>query len=125
MLECLNKRIELLYDREHTLGHAFFMPLLDIESEQSQFVTLQSIFSNKILPLLEEYFFEDWEKIRLVLADNQKPLENQFVRIKENVDPRQLFGDLDDSQLLDEDSKVYLRYRGELDPAAYKMIYEI
>ncbi|CAM3140454.1 AAA family ATPase [Vibrio neptunius] len=75
LLEVLNQRIEILYDREHTLGHAFFMPVKKLveKGEQGQaFGALVSIFKNKIIPLLEEYFFEDWSKIRLVLADNQK-----------------------------------------------------
>lgn len=37
------------------------------------------MFRNRIIPLLEEYFFEDWQKIRLVLADNQKPTSAQFI----------------------------------------------
>ncbi len=40
---------------------------------------LSQMFSNRIVPLLEEYFFEDWQKIRLVLADNQKPEAARFV----------------------------------------------
>ncbi|MBL4796917.1 MAG: AAA family ATPase [Oleispira sp.] len=71
MLEKMNQRIEVLYDREHTLGHAFFIPLKEAAKDK-RFDMLQGIFKNKILPLLEEYFFEDWEKIRLVLGDNQK-----------------------------------------------------
>ncbi|MEI6270106.1 MAG: AAA family ATPase [Methylococcaceae bacterium] len=64
MLETINNRIEALYDREHTIGHAFFMKL----KKESTIEDLASIFKNKILPLLEEYFFEDWEKITLVLG---------------------------------------------------------
>jgi 5-methylcytosine-specific restriction protein B len=56
MLDVMNRRIELLYDREHALGHSFFLPL----------------FNRQILPLLEEYFFEDWSRIRQVLGDDQK-----------------------------------------------------
>lgn len=46
---------------------------------------LSSIFANKIIPLLAEYFFEDWQKIRLVLGDNQKTNrpEAQFIYEKE------------------------------------------
>lgn len=87
LLETLNKRIEILYDREHTLGHAFFMGV-------ETFDDLVSVFQNKIIPLLEEYFFEDWEKIRLVLADNQKDDALQFVTRKEQTSDEltKLFG---------------------------------
>ncbi|MFH0287483.1 McrB family protein [Vibrio owensii] len=84
LLTRLNERIEILYDREHTLGHAFFMPvkaLVDAGEQGKAFNALVSVFKNKIIPLLEEYFFEDWSKIRLVLADNQKSDINlQFVQ---------------------------------------------
>lgn len=62
LLSAMNERIEALYDREHTLGHAFLMNI-------DHFDQLKSAFKNKILPLLEEYFFEDWEKIQLVLGN--------------------------------------------------------
>ena len=93
MLIKMNKRIEVLYDREHTLGHAFFMPLLSEDDAEKQFSMLQSIFENKILPLLEEYFFEDWEKIRLVLGDSNKKPENQFITVNNGgYDAETLFG---------------------------------
>ncbi|OHY95607.1 hypothetical protein BI375_12640 [Vibrio rotiferianus] len=97
LLEVLNQRIEILYDREHTLGHAFFMPvkaLFEQDKEELAFSELQSVFQNKIIPLLEEYFFEDWSKIRLVLADNQKPQEKQFIKeyVQSNQELNALFG---------------------------------
>jgi 5-methylcytosine-specific restriction protein B len=89
----MNKRIEVLYDREHILGHAFFIPLLLEEDEEKQFKMLQNIFENKILPLLEEYFFEDWEKIRLVLGDGNKETQNQFITVNNGgFDTETLFG---------------------------------
>lgn len=72
MLETINKRIEVLYDKDHCIGHAYFTPLKEIQNEHERFFAFVSIFKNKIIPLLEEYFFEDWNKIRLVLGDNQK-----------------------------------------------------
>ncbi|GAD79745.1 McrB family protein [Vibrio ezurae] len=78
LLEALNQRIEILYDREHTLGHAFFMGVQNFDD-------LVYVFQNKIIPLLAEYFFEDWEKIRLVLADNQKEKNLQFVTREEQT----------------------------------------
>jgi len=76
MLTTMNQRIEVLYDREHTLGHAFFMSL----NNASSIGDLAEIFQHKIIPLLQEYFFEDWEKIRIVLGDDRKTNEmNQFI----------------------------------------------
>lgn len=80
MLAAINQRVEALYDREHCIGHAYFTPLAKIPDGDERLVALQQVFSTRILPLLEEYFFEDWQKIRLVLADNQKPPVAQIVR---------------------------------------------
>ncbi|WP_414839736.1 McrB family protein [Carnobacterium sp. TMP28] len=86
VLDVLNKRIRVLYDREHTLGHAFFMGIESIEE-------LQKTFENKILPLLQEYFYDDFRKIKAVLNDSQEI----YIRTeKENV------ADLFDRNLLDE-----------------------
>ena len=75
ILYTINKRIEFLYDREHTIGHAFFWPLIDRPTVH----TLKDIFEFKIIPLLQEYFFDDYEKIRIVLGDSQKDTEYQFI----------------------------------------------
>ncbi|EFA2143620.1 AAA domain-containing protein [Escherichia coli] len=95
LLEKLNSRIEALYDREHTLGHAFFMPVknaLDTGDEETAFKQLKIAFQKKIIPLLQEYFFDDWNKIRLVLADNQKQDDNQQFVIEKTDDLDTLFG---------------------------------
>lgn len=87
----MNKRITVLFDREHTLGHAYFLSLKDAPTIE----TLANIFENSIIPLLQEYFYEDYEKIRMVLGDNQKDSEDkQFITIEEN-DYNDLFGYID------------------------------
>ena len=98
MLKTINERIEYLYDRDHTIGHAYFMSLKD----GADISELASIFKNKILPLLQEYFYDDWEKIRLVLGDNQKDENSQFVKVKKNMVAKELFG----SKIDDIDDKV-------------------
>ena len=91
MLVRMNKRISVLYDREHTIGHAYFIPL----KENSTVEQLAEIFENAIVPLLQEYFYEDYEKIRLVLGDNNKAKkEEQFIVAVEN-DYNELFGSAD------------------------------
>lgn len=79
LLDAMNQRIETLYDRDHCIGHAYFTALKDIEASEARFAALGDVFRRRVLPLLEEYFFEDWDKIRLVLADNQKRPEEQFL----------------------------------------------
>ena len=79
MLSAINQRVEALYDRDHCIGHAYFTPLAKVPDGDERLVALQQVFSTRILPLLEEYFFEDWQKIRLVLADNQKLEPARFV----------------------------------------------
>ncbi|HIF9358910.1 TPA: McrB family protein [Photobacterium damselae] len=84
LLTTLNKRIEVLYDREHTLGHAFLFPVYNEQDEDKAFELLKAAFKNKIIPQLEEYFFDDWNKIRLVLGDNQKEAALCFVNKQED-----------------------------------------
>jgi 5-methylcytosine-specific restriction protein B len=74
MLEKLNERVEFLYDRDHEIGHAYFLPLKYIENEEEQFKKLCEIFKNKIIPLLQEYFYDNYEKIQIVLGDHFRQL---------------------------------------------------
>jgi putative mcrBC restriction endonuclease system, mcrB subunit len=80
MLDVINRRIEYLFDREHTIGHAFFTGLKDGASVSK----LASIFKKSVIPLLQEYFYEDYGKIRMILGDNGKNnIENMFITAKE------------------------------------------
>lgn len=87
LLRTLNERIEVLLDRDHCLGHAYFMPLM----QDNSLVRLESIFRNQVLPLLQEYFFEDWQRIQWVLNDHRKAAMDRFVYQSE-LDLRALFG---------------------------------
>lgn len=93
MLARINERIEVLYDRDHTIGHAYFINLKNIDDDE-RFSQLADIFRKKIVPLLEEYFFEDWAKISLVLGDNQKPEDTSFItKLNVEKDLQTLFGE--------------------------------
>ncbi len=107
MLNRMNQRIAVLYDREHTIGHAYFMKLRDNPTVEM----LAEIFRNNIIPLLQEYFYEDYEKIRLVLGDPQKTdPEEQFITACGN-DYATLFGSvdigLDDSNTYEINDKAF------------------
>lgn len=89
LLRVMNHRIEVLLDRDHCLGHAYFMPL----KGDPTLARLESIFRNQILPLLQEYFFEDWQRIQWVFNDHRKPVVDRFVEL-EKQDVAALFGNI-------------------------------
>ena len=108
MLEEMNKRITALLDREHQIGHTY---LLDIDTMEK----LSYAFQNKIFPLLQEYFFDDWAKIRAVLGGNSFVVEQSAA------------GVLRENEQVDEDRTIYERLPGDdpgwTDPEEYKKIY--
>ena len=79
ILDALNERIEYLYDREHTLGHAFFM-------NNNTLADVKRTFENKIIPLLQEYFYDDFRKIRAILND-----KNGIYIVEKEISPNKLF----------------------------------
>jgi hypothetical protein len=90
MLDTINKRITVLLDREHTIGHSYLLPL----KSDPTLERLAVIFENTIVPLLQEYFYDDYEKIQLVLGDNQKPDDSTRFIVRRN-DAVKLFGNAD------------------------------
>lgn len=93
MLDKINERITFLYDREHTIGHAFFTKL----AHSPDIKTLELIFDKTIIPLLQEYFYEDYQKIQLILGDNgEKNNDLKFIQ-DEKIKVQNIFkGNIDD-----------------------------
>ena len=109
MLKAMNERIVILLDREHQIGHTYFR---DVDGKNK----LADTFQSKIFPLLQEYFFDDWSKIRAVLGGNGFVIQ----RDAQNT--------LHDTDLPDEGHTIYERLpSGDekwCDPAEYRKIYE-
>ena len=70
LLETINQRIEMLIDKDHQIGHSYFIGIQNIDD-------LKRTFKDKIIPLLEEYFYGDFGKIGLVLG-------GEFIKLAEN-----------------------------------------
>ncbi len=103
----INRRISVLLDADHCIGHAYFMPLLT----DNRLSVLANIFRQNILPLLQEYFFADWERIRWVLNDQNKHQDHAFIVEDPAADLPALFQNADD--------RLLSRPQWRLNPAAF------
>lgn len=88
LLKGMNRRIAALLDREHQIGHTYLMNV-------STLGLLRNTFQTQIMPLLQEYFYDDWERIRAVLNNNE------FIQ---RSDPPE---ELIDSGLVDSNRRMY------------------
>lgn len=109
LLKAINTRIEYLLDREKTIGHAFFIGVENLED-------LKKVFQNKIIPLLQEYFYNDYALISAVLNDNgmiykDKEDDKYLQKIKnlDNVDSDKVIYKFSDSKDWKEETfiKIY------------------
>ena len=110
LLETINNRIELLYDREHMLGHAYFIPVKTIDD-------LAQCMINKIIPQLQDYFFDDYEKMCWVLGKASDPRQCKFIKLRKR-NRFQLNFNLPDVYDIETDYNVFL------DPQNYIDIYK-
>jgi len=92
LLSALNQRIELVYDRDHALGHSFFLEVRSLED-------LRDVFLHRVIPLLQEYFYDDWSKICIALGCpyNDLKTRNPFPLLQaQELSAETLLGDTDD-----------------------------
>lgn len=119
MLKKINERIEILYDREHTIGHAMFLRLV----QNPTIEVLASIFEKSIIPLLQEYFYEDYEKIQLILGDNGKEDNSKKFILEEKIEIEKIFNGFTDN--FDIPNKKYsINKKAFKNQDSYKQIYE-
>ncbi len=87
LLRVMNERIEALFDREHMIGHAYFFGDNGTTIDGNEF---PGVFRDRIIPLLTEYFFDDWSKVRAVLADDRCPNNPEWQFISEREVPEKV-----------------------------------
>lgn len=87
VLETINNRIEILSNRDHKIGHSYFMKVESVEG-------LRDTFKKNIIPLLQEYFYNDYEKIGWVLGEGffeEKKTDKQTIFTKFFKQPKPEF----------------------------------
>ena len=109
MLRTMNERITVLLDRERQIGHAYLLNLSGIAD-------LSQRFRDQLFPLLQEYFFDDWSRIKMVLGKSPFIVDQAARDVIDNPD------------VIDEDRKVFERLPDNdpkwTSPEAYRAIYE-
>lgn len=86
LLQTINDRIEYLYDRDHVVGHAYFI------IEKPTLAYYITVMQQKIIPLLQEYFYDNWESIELVLGGaGKKNGDQNYLITKIHMAATQLF----------------------------------
>ena len=110
VLKAINARISVLLDRERQIGHTYLFNVRDVKS-------LASIFKTAILPLLLEYFYDDWSKVQKVLGDAE------FIKKSSN---KEFLDHLKNDDITDSDIYKRIPWNAEewLDPNQYKRIYK-
>ena len=93
ILETINKRIEKLLDKDHLIGHSYFMNVKTVND-------LQRVFYRNIIPLLEEYFYGDKGKIQLVLGQG-------FIKQADHSGASDLFALSDYDDTIFEDREIW------------------
>jgi len=119
LLRMINARLESLIDREHTIGHAYF---IDIYKADDPIQKLREVFYQQLIPLLQEYFYEDYSRMQLVLgkdfftvSETELDLffpdtDDEFARFNDNlIKKTYVLRELDDKQFEQAVRRIYER----------------
>ncbi|SYV97195.1 5-methylcytosine-specific restriction enzyme B [Mycoplasmopsis edwardii] len=125
LLEIINKRIEAFSEKDQIIGHSYFIELINSdESEDVKFQKLVSVFENNIIPLLEEIFYGDYEKIMTILSNsdkNQNKDNNFITKTKINKDSLAMY---DDNVDIVNEYSYSININALQNPGNYQKIYD-
>lgn len=115
LLNTINQRLRYLLHRDQTFGHAYFMEVKDVDG-------LRNTMVYDIIPMLAEYFYDDWQQIRRVLADDNAPAEHQIIT-QHLLNPEELFAGAEVD--LPEKPDFQVKRPSDITPDALRKIYEL
>ena len=96
LLQRLNEKIEIMIDRDHQIGHSYFLKVKEGSKE-----SLEEIWYKDIVPLLQEYFYNDWEKLEQLLGRYDETRKMGFVVRMPEGKIRSVFGNDGAEEYLD------------------------
>ncbi len=114
LMDAINQRLRYLLHRDQTLGHAYFIDIKDLDG-------LRNVMVYDIIPMLAEYFYDDWGQIRRVLRDDGAAAEHQVITVS-TLDPARLFPDSDAN--LPEKTDYQVKAPEEITADALRKVYE-
>ena len=117
LLEAINRRIRFLLSRDMTIGHSYLISVRD-------FSELRNVLLSRIIPLLQEYFYDDWHRIQLVFRDvgsSGEKREPQIIRHEPFKEVEILGFDHDD---FEDSTEYWVANETEITPAAIRKVYE-
>lgn len=88
VLESINKKIEITLDRDHQIGHSFF---LKVKNDTNKIAKLHQVWYQEIIPLIQEYFYNDYNKLRQILGKYSQTQGTGFIELKNEQELRQTF----------------------------------
>ena len=101
ILQAINDRIRALLGQDRQIGHSYFYDIEDSAADEC--IQILKALANKIIPLLQEYFYNDVEKIRFVLGEKGRTPDEQSFYI-EDKPATAAFSDYDSDN---EDTRFY------------------
>lgn len=116
LLKVINERISILKNEHYQIGHSYF---LNIEN----FDDLKNVITKNILPLLQEYFYDDWKSICAVLNQSYKFPEQNKLLVKVNPDVENIFN-REFNDLIEYRNKDIFRLKEELTIESFQEVYE-
>ncbi len=117
LLEAINSRIRFLLSRDMTIGHSYLISVRNFDE-------LKDMLLSRIIPLLQEYFYDDWHRIQLVFRDvgsNREKIEPQIIRHKQLKEVEVIGFDHDD---FEDSIEYWVAPEDEITPDAIRKIYE-
>ncbi|WP_271813637.1 McrB family protein [Clostridium beijerinckii] len=115
LLTVINERIEFLYDRDHLIGHAYF-----VNAKTS--ADIINVIINKVIPLLQEYFYGDNEKVGMILGGIGSSESDNYIVYKHEIKANELFKGF--KNIGDMGTKEYFKVKSSIGIDEVKKIYE-